>query len=83
MRNIIDYFFGFVENIEFNNVFQKPELRENRFQAFCRYMNRESHSFGQNIYDLKEFDYETFKDGLRLVFEGCNYGAHYKKMCKI
>lgn len=83
MRNIIDYFFGFVEKMEFTNVFQKAALKDNRFQAFCRYMNRESHSFGQNIYDLKEFDYEAFKDGLRLVFEETSYGEHYSRMSKI
>lgn len=83
MRNIIDYFFGFVEKLDFASVFQKPTLKDNRFQAFCRYMNRESHSFGQNIYDLKEFDYAAFKDGLRLVFEESNYREHYRKMSRI
>lgn len=83
MRNIVDYFFGFVEKLEYTSVFQKPSLKDNRFQAFSRYMNRESHSFGQNIYDLKEFDYESFKEGLRLVFEESGYQAHYKKMSKI
>lgn len=83
MRNIIDYFFGFVEKLEYTNVFQKPALRDNRFQAFSRYMNRESHSFGQNIYDMKEFDYNIFKDGLKLVFDESGYEDHYKKMSKI
>jgi wobble nucleotide-excising tRNase len=80
MRNIIDYFFSFVAKLDFNNVFQQDPLRANRFQAFARYMNRESHSFGQNIYDLKEFDYEVFQEGLRLVFEQTSYGEHYRKM---
>lgn len=83
MRNVIEYFFGFVEKQSFNNVFQKKELQANRFQAFSRYMNRESHSIGQNVFDFKEFDYETFKDGLRLVFDASGYGQHYKKMARI
>lgn len=83
MRNIVEYFFGFVEKKDFNNVFQKPELSANKFQAFYRYMNRESHSFGQNVFDLKEFDYQVFRDGLKLVFDLCGYSEHYKQMAKI
>jgi wobble nucleotide-excising tRNase len=83
MRNIVEYFFGFVEKKDFNNVFQKPTLSSNKLQAFNRYMNRESHSFGQNVFDLKEFNYQDFHDGLRLVFETCGYGEHYKQMAKI
>ena len=80
MRNIIDYFFGFVENKSLNNVFQSPELRENRFQAFYRYINRESHSDSQNIFDMKEFDYNSFKDAFELVFRKTGYEDHYNKM---
>lgn len=83
MRNIVEYFFGFVEKKDFNNVFQKPELSSNKLQAFNRYMNRESHSFGQNVFDLKEFNYQDFHEGLRLVFDKCGYGEHYKQMAKI
>lgn len=83
MRNIVEYFFGFVEKKDFNNVFQKPELSSNKLQAFNRYMNRESHSFGQNVFDLKEFNYQDFHEGLRLIFEACGYGEHYKQMAKI
>lgn len=83
MRNVVEYFFGFVEKRDFNNVFQKPELQKNKFQAFSRYMNRESHSLGQNVFDIKEFDYDSFRDGLRLVFEANGYSDHYKQMAKI
>lgn len=83
MRNIIDYFFNFVAKLDFNNVFQQPTLKANKFQSFSRFMNRESHSLGQNLYDLKEFDHEIFKEGLRLVFEDTGYGDHYRKMSKI
>jgi wobble nucleotide-excising tRNase len=82
MRNIIEYFFNFVEKNDLNNVFQKPVMQENRFQAFCRYINRESHSLGQNIFDLKEFNYTDFKDAFALVFIENGYEEHYQKMMK-
>lgn len=82
MRNIIEYFFNFVQKKDFNNVFQKPALSADKFKAFYRYMNRESHSLGQNIFDIKEFNYETFKEGLKLIFEECGYIDHYKAMMK-
>jgi wobble nucleotide-excising tRNase len=82
MRNIIEYFFNFMEKIDLSNVIHKPELQDNKYQAFCRYINRESHSLGQNIFDYKEFDYNNFKDAFRLVFETTGYIAHHKKMIK-
>ena len=80
MRNIIEYFFNFVEKQDLNNVFQKPAMQEIRFQAFNRYVNRESHSLGQNIFDIKEFNYNDFKDAFALVFKENGYEKHYKKM---
>lgn len=82
MRNIVEYFFSFVQKKDFNNVFQKPALSNDKFTAFYRYMNRESHSLGQNIFDIKEFDHDVFKEGLRLVFEECGYAEHYQAMSK-
>ena len=82
MRNIVEYFFNFVRRKDLNNVFQMPELQDGKYQAFCRYVNRESHSLGQNIIDMKEFDYEAFKEGLRLVFKVTGYEEHFKEMSK-
>jgi len=82
MRNIIEYFFNFIERRDLNKVFQKPELQKTRYQAFCRYINRESHSLGQNIYDLKEFNYDDFKEAFCLVFSESGYKEHYDKMMK-
>jgi wobble nucleotide-excising tRNase len=82
MRNIIEYFFNFVEKKDLNNLFQKPELKEHRFESFNRYINRESHSLGQNIFDLKEFNYEDFRDAFALVFKVTKYEDHYKKMMR-
>ncbi|CAI1569909.1 Uncharacterized protein conserved in bacteria [Serratia liquefaciens] len=83
MRNIVEYFFNFVQKSDLSNVMQKPELKDERFQAFIRYINRESHSLGQNIFDFKEFDYNDFKSGLKLVFEHTGYAEHYQKMSTI
>lgn len=82
MRNIIEYFFNFVEKKDLNNVFQKQEMQDNRFQAFNRYVNRESHSLGQNIFDIKEFNYQDFKDAFAELFKATGYEEHYKKMIK-
>ena len=82
MRNIIEYFFAFVERYELSNVFQKEQLQGTKYQAFLRYINRESHSLGQNIFDIKEFDYDVFKEAFRLVFTETGYENHYKRMMK-
>lgn len=83
MRNIIEYFFNFVQKADLSVVTQKPELQCVKHQAFIRYINRESHSLGQNIFDFKEFNYNDFKDGLKLIFEHTGYSEHYKMMSKI
>lgn len=83
MRNIIEYFFNFVQKTDLSNITQNPKLNSLRFQSFIRYINRESHSLGQNIFDFKEFNYEDFKEGLRLIFELMGHPEHYKKMSKI
>lgn len=82
MRNVIEYFFNFVEKKDLNNFFRQEPLNTNRFQAFYRYINRESHSLGQNIFDFKEFDYNDFKDGFAELFKAAGYEGHYKKMIK-
>lgn len=83
MRNILDYFFGFVVRLEFNNIFSIPDLKDVRFTAFNHYMNRESHNGPENISDFKEFDYDAFQEAFRLVFEKNNFGEHYQKMRKV
>ncbi len=81
MRNIIEYFFNFVEKRDLNNVMQS--LTDTKYQAFYRFINRESHSLGQNIYDFKEFDYDVFYEAFRLVFVTNGYEEHFKKMSRI
>ncbi|HTG64743.1 MAG TPA: AAA family ATPase [Flavobacterium sp.] len=82
MRNVIEYFFNFVEKKDLNNFFLQEPLKSNRFQAFYRYINRESHSLGQNIFDYKEFNYSDFKDAFAELFKVSGYEDHYKKMIR-
>lgn len=83
MRNVLDYYFGFVERLEYHSLFELPELSEHRFAAFDRFMNRESHSIGENIIDIKEFDYNSFRDALRLVFKTKGHEKHFDLMSTI
>lgn len=83
MRNIIEYFFNFIEKRDLNNVFNHPRLKLPKYQAFQRYINRESHSLGQNIYDFKDFNYNIFMEAFKEVFAIEGYEEHYKKMMKI
>ncbi|MNR99682.1 hypothetical protein D3C72_309220 [compost metagenome] len=82
MRNIVEYFFSFVKKHEFNNVFSNPKLKDQKHQAFYRFMNRESHSIGQNIFDIKEFDYDGFREAFKLLFVESGYPEHYEAMTK-
>ena len=45
-------------------------------------MNIDSHSEGQNIFEIKEFNYNSFKDACELVFRKVDYEEHYNKMMK-
>ena len=45
-------------------------------------MNRESHSKGLNIFDIKEFDYNNFREAFKKVFEIEGYIDHYEKIMK-
>jgi hypothetical protein len=37
---------------------------------------------GQNIFDYKEFDYDKFREALKLLFYENGYKEHYDKMAK-
>jgi wobble nucleotide-excising tRNase len=82
MRNVIEYFFSFVRKMPLANVYQQPKLKEAKHQAFYRFMNRESHSVGQNLFDHKEFDYARFKEAFKIVFDETGFPEHYKAMAK-
>lgn len=80
MRNIIEYFFNFVEKTDLSAYFARPELQVNRYQALYRYIDRESHSKGQNITDYKEFNYADMRDAFKELFVVTGYVDHYNKM---
>lgn len=82
MRNIIEYFFNFVKKMPLSNIFQQAKFKNPQHLAFYRFMNRESHSLGQNIFDHKEFDYARFKESFKLVFEDAGFLEHYTAMAK-
>ena len=79
MRNIIEYFFNFVEKTDLKDCFSRPELQVNRYQALYRYIDRESHSKGQNITDYKEFNYADMRDAFKELFVITGYEDHYNR----
>lgn len=83
MRNILEYFFVFTENLDLHSVFSKTELNSIDFQSFYRYINRESHSVGQNACDTKEFDYDQLLELFKNVFKATHYETHYDTMMQI
>ncbi|MDR3256633.1 MAG: AAA family ATPase [Endomicrobium sp.] len=80
MRNILEYFFGFVKNIDLKDLFQEDTFESIKYQSFLRYMNRKSHSTERNIFDTSEFDYNIFNEAFKLVFTKSGYTEHYKTM---
>ncbi|NLC93838.1 MAG: hypothetical protein GX677_10385, partial [Treponema sp.] len=67
-----------------SSVFQKKAFKDNiKYQAFYRYINRESHSDNVNIYDMKEFNYSDFQEAFHEVFKLADYEEHYNTMRKI
>lgn len=74
MRNILESFFGFINK---SNMSKELENLGLEFEAFGRYMNRESHSDAENITDIKEIDHEMFMRAFEEVFVKSGYEAHY------
>lgn len=83
MRHIIEYFFGFMENKDLNEIFQKKELQSNEFQSFYRFINRESHSDARNISEIRIFDFDRIATTFRNIFVACGYENHYETMAKL
>ena len=76
MRNILEYFFGFINKSKLSDELEKLGPK---FEAFGRYMNRESHSDTENITDSKEIDHEMFMSAFKEVFENSHHDAHYNR----
>ncbi|EGK4382621.1 AAA family ATPase, partial [Campylobacter coli] len=54
--------------------------KEKKFEAFCRYINRESHSFMGNMSDVKEINIDIFFEAFKKVFEYLGHLEHYDIM---
>lgn len=82
MRNILEYFFGFIERSKMREAIRNIKNKENNneYEHFIRYMDRESHYDNTNISDFKEIKAGLFKDCFKEVFEKSGFEDHYKKM---
>ena len=80
MRNILEYFFGFVGKSELSDEIEK--LDRQKYGTFIRYMNRGSHSDRTNINDIIEIDPLLFLSTFKEVFKRLGYIKHYDKMMK-
>ena len=68
MRNILECFFGFIQSAELKDALEELEkLNKNKYGAFIRYMNRESHF--NAIDDQSELDYTIFNEAFKKVFK--------------
>ena len=47
-----------------------------------KYISFDLENCNQNIFDIKEFDYDNFRDAFKLVFEIEGYVDHYQKMIR-
>ena len=77
MRNILEHFFGFVDKIKLREGLD--ELNSD-FEAFRRFMDRESHSDQINITDYKSINPDNFKKAFKKVFTDLGYKKHYQTM---
>ncbi len=75
MRNILEHFFGFLENETLHTALEKLD---SKYAAFERYMDRESHSDRENITDDEELNIKLFTKPFKEVFEKAGYIKHYK-----
>lgn len=82
MRNVLEYFFGFVEGKELSAIFSCEAMKDPKYQAFKRFINRESHSIPINLSDFKEFDYDLFLEALSMIFQDNGYERHFNTMRK-
>ncbi len=81
MRNILEYFLGFIQKDTIDIIKKiENEDKEKRFEPFCLYINRESHSFMGNMSDAKEIDIDMFFEAFKKVFEYLGHLEHYNIM---
>ena len=81
IRNILEYFFAFVNKDKYNEFLKNQASFQ--CEAFLRYLNRESHSDGENITDFKEMDISKILEDFENIFKKSNNEAHYKKYMRL
>jgi len=82
MRNILEYFFGFIGNKKLGRVFDETTLQDVKYKAFFRYINRESHSDIENAFDMKDFNHDNWMQCFQDVFEKTGNKEHYEAFMK-
>lgn len=83
MRNILEYFFSFLcKEDSLNEILSKISERTDdlSFEAFRRYLGRESHSDRENIMDTNEINTEKFFQYFKEVFKEAGFIDHYDIM---
>jgi len=79
MRNILEHFFWFINKYTFQNITESIE-KEEKYNFFVRYINKESHSDLNTISDMKEIDPIIFQEAFKKIFEENWYKEHYNIM---
>lgn len=86
MRNIIEYYFGFVHKRDKLSEILN-ELAENEpeqgHKAFYRYINRSSHSDPTNIGLMVEVEPEAYLERFKSIFTKIENGEHYHCMMEL
>ena len=79
MRNILEYYFGFIkEEDNLNNALENSSDRK-----FVRFIQRNSHSDRENFaYNVEEIDVNSFLDCFEQVFKDTRQYNHYKLKIK-
>lgn len=83
MRNILEYYFGFVHKKErladiLNSLAEKEP--DQGFKAFYRYINRSSHSDPTNMGLMVEVDPQAYLERFKAIFEKSDDDEHYNCM---
>lgn len=83
MRNILEYYFGFVHRKEqlsqILNELAEQEPNQGH-KAFYRYINRESHSDPTNIGFMTDVSPDSYVERFRRIFEKTKDEEHYERM---
>jgi len=79
MRNILEYFFGFLKRKELKDIFKQEEWENDvKYSSFFRYTNRESHFDMKNAFDMKDFNHDDWMQCFQDVFEKTGNKEHYE-----